>query len=313
MRLAVAFALSCLAVVVTARTRASEGTAGAEDFPPVGAVPVVRLSDPGNEPRSPLRYRWTAGERYQLQAKTEMSFTMGPAAAEATPRRLPDFVVTGGLEILSVDSTGVATVAVSLRISAGEVEGVDPEFVREIDARYGAIGELPAKLTIDPRGRCVVLEMRQPEGLGEQAAEMVTGQPHQLPVMFAAYVPEEPVGEGARWERLRTVPHSDFVAPERVLLELKKRQGSDVVIEQKSVLVEPAREKERGGRRVRVIEGRRISAGVGVGRLDSLKLAVGTSATRRVREQTLPEGKATERAIQMTTRFVVTPEPPATP
>ena len=254
-----------------------------------------------------MRYRLRAGEPLSFRSIALGTYARGVPGAVPSPFRVPGLVLSGTVQVRSVDAAGRARVSVVARPSVGDPRGAPESIVRDLRAEMAAIGELRPELTFDARGRCLNFAMELPADLPAAAARTALTLRGQIPVMLTAHLPEEPVGVGARWERLRTVRRPEFLAHERVEIELVERDGDTFILSLRAEMAEPSRDVARGERHVRVLSAQRSLTGHGVGRLDTLRAETKGSGTKKTRQHRLPEGPEEEAMTHIETHMIIKP------
>ena len=201
--------------------------------PPAAQGPArVRLIDPGKEPRETLRYTWRAGqhERLTMELRTAAATE---SAGTATPEiALPPVRIGVAIDPRSVSPGGELAYAwrvVSTQVTAAA--GAAEPMADGMRAEVGAVEHLAGTATVNALGLTTSLFV-DPASLPEagtggsgQMIEQVRQTLHDLAPPF----PDEPVGRGARWEKLSRLSSKDARLSQTdsfTLLELGKTGGT---------------------------------------------------------------------------------------
>jgi hypothetical protein len=179
---------------------------------PNGATARVRLVDPGKEPRQALRYTWRVGqhERLMMELRTAASTEAG---GTTTPEiALPPVHIGVAIDPLSVSPEGDLSYAwrvVSTQVeSSGAPAAPMADGMRE---EVAAVVRLTGSATVNPLGLTTSLTVdvaSLPEAGAGGSGQMIE-QVRQTLRDLAAPFPEEPVGAGARWEKLSQLSSRD--------------------------------------------------------------------------------------------------------
>jgi hypothetical protein len=201
--------------------------------PPAAEGPArVRLIDPGSAPREALRYTWRAGRRERLMmelrtaAATESGGTTTPEIA------LPPVRIGVAIDPESVSADG--ELAYAWRVVSTQVDAADGGAEPMADgmrAEVRAVERLAGAATVNALGLTTSLSV-DPASLpeaGTGGTGQMIEQVRQTLRDLAPPFPEEPVGRGARWEKLSHLSSRDARLTQTdsfTLLDLGKTGGA---------------------------------------------------------------------------------------
>jgi hypothetical protein len=183
-----------------AKAEESAAENAAEAPPPVGAAEVVKLVEPGAEPREVARYAFVIDKADTTLATVRVSAQGGPmgAAGPQPPIRLT-------LKLTPKAKSGGKT-AFAMQVTKAEIltggAPVPPEAVGELKAAEAALATLTATFNASARGALSELRLGAGKGAPQEAQELIIPM---LEMLFAP-LPEEPIGLGARWVASTTAP-----------------------------------------------------------------------------------------------------------
>ena len=165
--------------------------------PPTAAEPIVRLLEPGTEPRKVLRLQPKAGD------KKIVAFTMKMAMDPALVTNLPPITETTQITIKKVSANGdidYERVITDVSVSAGS--GPTTEVMETLKAAFSSLKGLTNSGVMSSRGFSRRTETKGPKS--DKAlpaiARLFQGQMNLGLDVIAAPLPEEAVGAGGKWE-----------------------------------------------------------------------------------------------------------------
>ncbi len=152
---------------------------------------VVRLVNPGAEPRRLLRLALVRGQRETVDMEMGMQMNMrgGPPMPAITVR------TRSSIEVKNVDRNGV----VRAEVRADTFEPVSPaELADQLRASFAPLVGFTAVITFDSRGRTLSTETRMPPNADASLRSMIDNMAQTYSQMVSP-LPDEPVGVGAQW------------------------------------------------------------------------------------------------------------------
>lgn len=203
---------------------ASGGTPGekapAADQPGVSEAAVVRLLEPGAEPRRQLRYKPAVGDHYlmSMTMNIEQKMEMGGNPLPSTP--MPGTVMTYDIKILEVRPDGDIKYALNLTKADIDSKNEDPMSQAMRGGLKTMVG-MAGTVVVTSRGDTKDVDFKLPEGAEPMAAaflEQMKGSARQMSMPL----PEEAVGLGAKWEVENKVKTSGATITQTAALTLKE-------------------------------------------------------------------------------------------
>ena len=202
----------------------------------------VDVTDPGAEPRSELRYDWTAGLTGTTitEARGSVTTTLNgvPASDEQTTLQM-----TVSRTVTDVDDQGNARVEFSVqaperegpRVEIPAAEMLPGDIADVLWAELAELSEYSGWMLLDPRG--VLLDYGV-DGIDEATAEFLVrtrGLAGEVTVL-----PEEPVGIGATWETYSEIYDASLTFDSEAVTTLVDIDGEMLTVQvEQSVLQEP--------------------------------------------------------------------------
>ena len=196
----------------------------------------VEVQDPGEEPRTELRYAWTEGltGTTVLESDTRITTLQGGRPVSEEQALLTRTVTR---TVTEVDENGTARVEFSIEaperpgpdLPAGDAapgEGVDT-----LSDELSALSSYSGWMELDPRG--VLLDYGI-DGIGEATAALLVqtrGLGGEVTVL-----PEEAVGIGAEWETYTEVYESRMEFESESITRLVASDGNTLSLEQETTL-----------------------------------------------------------------------------
>jgi hypothetical protein len=201
---------------------------------PAGEAARVKVIDPGQEPRQTLRYAWRVGQRERLlmelrtAASTESGGTSTPEIA------LPPVRIGVAIDPKSVSPDG--DLAYAWRVVSTQVDatagdaGAGAPVAEGMRAEVAAVERLTGTGVVNALGLTtgLTVDVASLPGAGATGSGQMIEQVRQTLRDLAAPFPEEPVGRGARWEKLSQLASRDARLTQTdtfTLLELGKTGG----------------------------------------------------------------------------------------
>lgn len=214
------------------------------------AVPVaaldsdsgVEVTDPGEEPRSELRYDWAAGLTGTTVTQAHGSITTTLNSVPTTDEQAT-LEMTVSRTVTEVDEEGNARVEFSVqaperdgpRVEIPAAEMLPGDVADTLWAELAGLSEYSGWMLLDPRG--VLLDYGV-DGVGEATAEFLVqtrGLAGEVTVL-----PHEPVGIGATWETYTEIYDASLTFESEAVTTLVAVDGATLTLqEERSVLQEP--------------------------------------------------------------------------
>jgi hypothetical protein len=172
-----------------------EPTGSATHEPPGGGQPSVTLVEAGIEPRRELRLQLEEGDTQTATMTMRMKMGMTVNGKETPAQDLPAMTMGLRVEVSEVSDDG--TIAATFSYGDVGAEG-DGKVAREMAKALAALNGLGGTMRLSPRGEYIDGDLDLPAGLPRTLAATLRSMKDQMK-NFAAPLPAEAVGEGARW------------------------------------------------------------------------------------------------------------------
>ncbi len=189
---------------------AAKGQEKSASAPSTGQ-PLVKLIEPGAEPRKLLRLRPKAGDEQTVTLTVETAVERSEGQGQALYMKVPPMVTTMASTIKAVAPDGdISYQNVITDASAGpEASGTPPGIGAALNAAFAGLKGLTTSGVLSDRGFSKRMEQASESAAAKKeregkpvpaAARLLQGQMEASMTMLTTPLPEEPVGVGARWE-----------------------------------------------------------------------------------------------------------------
>jgi hypothetical protein len=172
----------------------------------------VRVIDPGKEPREKLRYAWRVGQRERLVMELRTAAATESAGAATPEIALPPVVIGVAIDPTSVSADG--DLAYAWRVVSTQVDaaaGLASPMADGMRDEVAAVEHLAGTATVNALGLTTSFALNLaslPEAGAGGSGQMIE-QVRQTLRDLAPPFPDEPVGRGARWEKLSQLSSRD--------------------------------------------------------------------------------------------------------
>lgn len=184
----------------------SKVDASAKAEAPKAPPPVeLKLLDTGAEPRRTLRLAPEKGHTSSALMTIDMETTAEIEAFPIPPQKLPTQELTFRYEVKDVAPGGDITYAFKiLKARIKDADDVVPMIAESLRSTLALLEGLEGTSVVTSRGLPKSTELKLPEKASREARETFANM-RQSFQNFAAPLPEEPVGVGARWTAVTEV------------------------------------------------------------------------------------------------------------
>jgi hypothetical protein len=200
----------------------ARGAAGAQP----GKRPVITLIDPGAEPRLALRYRLTEGAREALVMRTNLTIDTTTDGMPTPTVEYPPVVMNLRLHIASKPSASQARYTFALEaVDVEDAPGVRPEVLESMRQHFREVTGMTGSAHVDTRGFNWDARMDLPRDMTPAIQQMMDSASQSMD-QVSAPLPEEPVGQGARWELQQTIEQNGVTLQQTTRFELIELDGT---------------------------------------------------------------------------------------
>jgi muconolactone delta-isomerase len=192
---------------------------------------VLKLLDPGAEPRRLLSISAGKGHRELARMTMTMTMTMDMGPMGSHTAAMPPVVTDMAMEVLDVLPDD-RLVMLSEIAHAGVAEGaeqLDPAMVFQLEQSLGSMEGLRLEGTMDRQGRSVELDVQLPDDLDPKMREQFESMSNTFSQLTAP-LPAEPVGLGARWDTSMVLDNNGLRVLQTAHYELESIEGDTITL-----------------------------------------------------------------------------------
>ncbi|APR78407.1 Hypothetical protein A7982_03754 [Minicystis rosea] len=217
--------------------RATNGVlpAGAADkVLPVGGKPIVKLIEPGAEPRSDLSYTLSKGTTNKMVMAMDMAMGMKAQGQTLPTTTIPRMSMS--LDAATVDKNG-AEFKIDSHLTSITVDangGQQEQMARALRPQLETMKGLSMAYWVDPKGHVHDVKLGMPPGMPPAAQQLLGGMSQSFESMVTP-LPSEPVGVGAKWQVISRTATGGADLLQSAIYTLKARDGSKATLEVKLI------------------------------------------------------------------------------
>jgi hypothetical protein len=202
----------------------------ADKILPVGAQPIVKLLEPGAEPRSDLSYALTKGssQKLAMTMDTAMNVKVG---GQGQPSTLPRMTMT--FDNAAADRNAAGELSIESRLTGVSVDpagGQQEQLANALRPQLEGMKGLGMLYWVNPKGRVHDVKMDIPKGMPPAAQQLLGGMSHSFESMVTP-LPAEPVGVGAKWQVVSRASSGGADLLQAAIYTLKSRAGSRATLD----------------------------------------------------------------------------------
>ncbi|WP_152629951.1 hypothetical protein [Haliangium ochraceum] len=194
------------------------------------ARPEVKLLVPGAEPRRTLRYRLREGAEERLIMRMNLAIQTATNGVPVPEVETP--AVSMDMQLRVAETSDDEQARYDFALSAIEVEetpGVLPEVAAAMRERFQNVAGLTGSARVDSRGFNWDARMNLPEQLAPEVRQLMLSAAQSMD-QVSAPLPEEAVGEGARWSLTQTIEQNEVTLEQVTHFELIELDGDRGVL-----------------------------------------------------------------------------------
>jgi hypothetical protein len=202
----------------------------ADKILPVGAKPVVKLLEPGAEPRADLSYALVKGTTQKMSMSMDMSMAVKTSAQALPAQALPR--MTMGLDASTTDKSPAGEFKIDSILSTVGLEpaGAQQEqMARALKPQLEGMKGLTMGYWVNAKGNVRDVKIGVPPGMPPQAQQLLQGMSQSFESMVTP-LPNEAVGVGARWQVLTRTASGGADLLQSAIYTLKSRTGTRAVL-----------------------------------------------------------------------------------
>ena len=188
----------------------------------------VKLIEPGAEPRKKLRLHPTEGDKQTLVMNMQMDMEMSVAGNKTPSVKIPPMIMTMEITPTKVSPEGdISYDTVITDATVAEDAEAMPQVTQVLKSSLASIKGMSGSGTITSRGIGKTMELKVPEGADPQVRQMVD-QTRDLFSKGTSPMPEEAVGQGAKWEVKMPIKSGGVAIQQTTTTELVSVDGERI-------------------------------------------------------------------------------------
>jgi hypothetical protein len=195
---------------------------------PAGGDPVIKLLEPGGEPKEALRFKIAKGtkQRAEMTMRMDIEISMNGTAVPKTA--VPAIKMVMDFEATDVNSIG--DVSLSMRVAEAtmvEDPSTPPEVAAAVKASLSQLTSLTATTVVSDRGFIKQADFSLPGEGDPQLGQLMDGMKQSMQQLTAP-LPAEPVGAGARWQVEHDIAQNGINLKQTEIVTLQGIRGSEI-------------------------------------------------------------------------------------
>ncbi|MFT3770849.1 MAG: hypothetical protein QM820_35955 [Minicystis sp.] len=214
--------------------RATNGVlpAGAADkVLPVGGKPIVKLIEPGAEPRTDLSYALVKGTAAKMLMTMDMTMAMKTQGQSLPTTTIPRMSM--GMDAAATDKNPAGDHRIESHLNTVSVDangGQQEQMAKALRPQLDAMKGLSMVYWVNPKGHVHDVKLSLPPGLPPAAQQLLNGMSQSFESMVTP-LPAEPVGVGAKWQVISRTATGGADLLQSAIYTLKSRDGARATLE----------------------------------------------------------------------------------
>jgi hypothetical protein len=210
--------------------------------PPSDDTPVVKLLDPGQQPRTPLRFKIEKGLRQTMVMEIKMEMSMEMGGQKLPIPQMPAQRMTMEVAVSDVSAAGETTYDFKFTgIELTETENSPAAVVDAMKKAMKPLEGMSGAAVITNRGIVEKADFRVPDNV-EPSARQILDSMQQSVKQLSDVLPEEAVGPGAKWQVTYKISSGGVKMAQVATNELVSIQGDVAKI--KTTIVQKAESQD---------------------------------------------------------------------
>lgn len=189
----------------------------------------VKLLEPGAEPRRELRFKPQIGDKQVLKFTTKMATETLLGDKPMPSFKIPAIIVPMSLTVTGVSENGDISYDVSLaEPSLAEAPGSSPEMMKMLKSALSGLKGVMGSGKLSSLGAAISFNFKS-AGNDAQSKQMLA-QMHDSMANISLMVPEQPVGQGAKWEINQPIKSQGVAITQISTYELLSTDGDQLTL-----------------------------------------------------------------------------------
>jgi hypothetical protein len=228
------------ALLLATPTLASAQDVTMEGYPATGEPSFVKVTEPGAEPRTALRYNISDGYTSHMAMTMLMGMTMNIDGMPLPKIEMPAIKMGADMAVTAVSPTKDITYRIAFTsMDLESTPGVDPNLIAALKPLGEDIKAIQGTATVSERGINKEVNFDLSKLTNPQLKQMMSSLSSSMENLSMP-LPEEPVGVGARWEVRQSVAVNGMQTFQRVELEMTAFDGKTATLTAKITQTAPA-------------------------------------------------------------------------
>lgn len=182
-----------------------------------GSPPVVKLTNPGTEPRRVLRYQFKKLDPYEAVMDMKMGSAIEINENKLPPQKMPTTRMSMTIEPREVSDEGTLKYAFEFtEITVLDDEPLPPQLRERMSLEMNKLVGLKGTATVNSRGITTDVDFVLPANATPQLTQMMQSIRQSMGRMSNP-LPEEPVGLGGSWETDQSFNTNGINAEQKVV------------------------------------------------------------------------------------------------
>jgi hypothetical protein len=197
----------------------------------VGGQPIVKLLEPGADPKSDLSYALTKGTSQKLAMSMDMAMGVKVKGQSAPSMPMPRMTMT--FDNAAADRNAAGEFRIESRLTGVSVDpagGQQEQMANALRPQLEAMKGLGMFYWVNPKGRVHDVKMDLPAGMPAAAQQLLGGMSQSFESMVTP-LPNEAVGVGARWQVVSRASSGGADLLQAAIYTLKSRTGPRATLE----------------------------------------------------------------------------------
>jgi hypothetical protein len=190
--------------------------------------PSVRLLDAGKDPKEPLRFHIEKGAKETLVMTMRMAMEMKLGDVSPPAVKVPPMKMSLDHEVTGVSPEGDSRIEFTVsKVEVLDEPSAPAEVVSNLKQSLVDMIGLKGHSVISPRGISKEASITVPADASQELRQSMESMKSALKQMTAPF-PEEPIGEGGKWEVATTITTGGMTVQQTAQYELLRREGDKV-------------------------------------------------------------------------------------
>ena len=203
----------------------------ADKILPVGGQPIVKLLEPGADPKGDLSYALTKGTSQKLAMSMDMAMGVKVKGQSAPSMPMPRMTMT--FDNAAADKNAAGELRIESRLTGVSVDpagGQQEQMAKALQPQLDAMKGLGMSYWMNPKGQVRDVKLDMPASMPPAAQQLLNGMSQSVESMVTP-LPNEPVGVGAKWQVVSRATSGGADLLQAAIYTLKSRAGARATLD----------------------------------------------------------------------------------